>query len=62
MANSEKWFCKSCGSEETLFDNQNGIKLSEITGLICPICLAKGKHHKMYKIIQDNTKKGGKTK
>jgi hypothetical protein len=49
------FFCKNCGSVESLPEVQDGIKLSQVTKVICPVCLARGKHHKMYKILKKCT-------
>jgi len=53
---SQHYFCRKCGTIEIIPENQDGIKLKEITKVICPICKAKKKGHryKMYKLKEDN--------
>jgi hypothetical protein len=50
---THSYFCRFCGTIETIPENLDGIKLNQITKVICPKCLAKGKHHKMYKILKE---------
>lgn len=49
---SEKFYCRECGSEDTVIDGQNGIKLKDIEGLTCGNC-----NKKMFKINKECTKK-----
>jgi len=55
---SQAYICKKCKTTETIMDRQDGIRLTEITCVYCPICAAKGRKRKMDILIDD---KGGKT-
>ena len=52
----QEYYCKRCGTVETITE-QDGIKLKDLTKVICPICKSKKKGHsyKMYKVKEDNT-------
>ena len=61
---TQTFFCKRCGTFETIPEGLDNIKLSQITKVICPRCSAKGHDYKMYKVIDEKNNlsllKGGK--
>jgi len=57
---SAQYFCKKCGCIEIIPNNQDKIKLSQITAVYCPICACKGRKVKMVKVKEEL--KGGKRK
>ena len=61
---TQTFFCKRCGTFETIPEGLDNIKLEQITKVICPRCSAKGHDYKMYKVIDEKNNlsllKGGK--
>ena len=47
----QDYFCRYCGTEESILDKEDKIKIQDITAIYCPICLSKGKKRKMLKVI-----------
>ena len=43
------WLCNKCKCMEFIPDKEFGIKTSQITRVMCPKCICKGKRIKMVK-------------
>jgi len=53
----QTWWCKYCGTYEDIRDNEDNIKLEEITAVFCPVCSCKGHKRKMNKVITNEKEK-----
>jgi len=46
----QTYYCKHCETMEYIPENQDKIKLSQITAVYCSMCAAQGKQRKMRKV------------
>jgi len=53
LKKTNSYYCPSCCAVETIPPNQDGIKDNQLVNVICPVCLAKGHKHKMYKLLME---------
>lgn len=47
---STNYYCKKCGTIETIPDNLDGIDTEDCVKILCPKCMAKGSKRRMYKV------------
>jgi len=59
MKNKNKYqtfWCRFCGTSEDIKDDEDNIKLEEVTAVYCSVCACKGYKRKMLK-VKENEKK-----